>query len=387
VDPDVVDHLIDSGILIPGAGDAFSQGDVLRVRWVHSFEDAGMPLAGMASAVRDGKLSFSFLDASAFARFAALSDTTFEQLSKQTGVPFELLSAVREAVGAAEPEPEDRVRDDELAIVPAIEFLLSTGIQPAVVEQWVRLGGESMRRIAEAETDWWKSEVEKPLLEEGMTEAQMLQAQADVGSGLAPLMEQALLAMYHGQQDHAWSSGAVEFVERALEQAGLLSRVHRPPAVSFLDMTGYTRLTEERGDEAAADLAGRLAGVVRRSSREHGGRAVKWLGDGVMFYFPDPAQSVVAALDMVEGVANDSLPPAHVGIDAGPVVFQEGDYFGRTVNNASRIADYARPGEVLVTQQVVEVAGDAPVTFTEIGPVELKGVSGTRRLHAAHRAG
>jgi adenylate cyclase len=150
-------------------------------------------------------------------------------------------------------------------------------------------------------------------------------------------------------------------------------------------MTGYTRLTEERGDEAAADLAGRLAGVVRRASREHGGRAVKWLGDGVMFYFPEPGQSVVAALDMVDGVANDALPPAHVGIDAGPVVFQEGDYFGRTVNNASRIADYARPGEVLVTQQVVEAVEDAPVTFTEVGPVELKGVSGTRILHAAHR--
>ena len=112
---------------------------------------------------------------------------------------------------------------------------------------------------------------------------------------------------------------------------------------------------------------------------------MKWLGDGVMFYFPDPGQGVLAALEMVEGVATRALPPARVGIHAGPVVFQEGDYFGRTVNVAARIAEYARPGEVLVTQDVVDASDGTPVTFTEIGPVELKGVSGTLRLHMARR--
>jgi class 3 adenylate cyclase len=153
----------------------------------------------------------------------------------------------------------------------------------------------------------------------------------------------------------------------------------------FLDITGYTRLTEERGDEAAADLAARLAGLVRRSSQEHDGTAVKWLGDGVMFYFREPAAAVLAAVEMVEVVGSHDLPPAHVGIHAGPVVFQEGDYFGRTVNIAARIAEYARPGEVLVSQEVVDAADRGPVTFTEIGPVELKGVSGTLRLHTARR--
>jgi adenylate cyclase len=96
---------------------------------------------------------------------------------------------------------------------------------------------------------------------------------------------------------------------------------------------------------------------------------------------------VLAALDMVEGVATRALPPAHVGIHSGPVVFQEGDYFGRTVNIAARIAEYARPGEVLVSQEVVEAADGIPVSFAEIGPVELKGLSGTLRLHTARRDG
>jgi adenylate cyclase len=86
---------------------------------------------------------------------------------------------------------------------------------------------------------------------------------------------------------------------------------------------------------------------------------------------------------MVAGVSAAGLPPAHVGLHAGPVVFQEGDYYGQTVNLASRIAEYARPGEVLVSHEVVEAADGTGATFREIGPVELKGVSGAMRLYAA----
>jgi adenylate cyclase len=67
------------------------------------------------------------------------------------------------------------------------------------------------------------------------------------------------------------------------------------------------------------------------------------------------------------------------------VVFQDGDYFGRTVNIAARIGEYARPGEVVVSQEVVDATDGETVSFTEIGPVELKGVSGTLHLYTAHR--
>jgi adenylate cyclase len=386
VDPDYVDRLVAFGILTPAAGEAFSPGDVLRARWVQSLERAGVPLEGLAAAVRDGVLSFSFLDVPAYDRFAGLSGTTFQQLSAQTGIPLELLMVVREAFGFAEPHPEDTLHHNELSVVPLLQLQLSKGFRPLVIERWLRVYGDSLRRIADAEAAWWNSEVEMALVASGMTEGEMLQAQADLGSQMTPLIEQVLLAIYHGQQEHTWSQVFVEHVEGALEAAGLYSRLERPPAMCFLDITGYTRLTEERGDEAAAELAARLAGLVRRSSLEHGGTPVKWLGDGVMFYFRQPAAAVLAALEMAEVVGSHGLPPAHVGIHAGPVVFQDGDYFGRTVNLAARIADYARPGEVLVSQEVVDAAEGGPVAFTEIGPVELKGVPGTLRLHIAHRA-
>ena len=387
VDPGHVDRLVELGILTPDAEDGFSPGDALRARWLRSLERAGVPLEGLAVAVRDGVLSFAFLDVGAYDRFAGLSGTTFQQLSAQTGIPLELLLVVREAFGFAEPRPEDHVHHNELSLVPLVQLQLARGFRPVIVERWLRVCGDSLRRIAEAEAAWWNSEVETAMVASGMTEGEMLQAQADLGSQMTPLIEQVLLAVYHGQQEHTWSQVFVEHVEGALEAAGLYRRLERPPAMCFLDLTGYTQLTEERGDEAAADLAARLAGLVRRSAQEHDGLPVKWLGDGVMTYFRAPADAVLAALEMAEVVVRQGLPPAHVGIHAGPVVVQDGDYFGRTVNLAARIAEYARPGEVLVSQEVVEVAAGGPVTFTEIGPVQLKGVAGMLRLYTARRSG
>ena len=129
----------------------------------------------------------------------------------------------------------------------------------------------------------------------------------------------------------------------------------------FLDLAGYTRLTEERGDRAAAALVSSLAHLVEQVSLPHGGQPVKWLGDGVMFHFKCPGRAVVAALEMVERAPQAGLPPAHVGLHAGPVVFQDGDYFGRTVNLAARIAGHAGPGQVLVSDQVVAECPDGPV--------------------------
>ena len=108
-----------------------------------------------------------------------------------------------------------------------------------------------------------------------------------------------------------------------------------------------------------------------------------------MFHFRRPGQAVVAALEVVQRTPQAGLPPAHVGLHAGPVVFQDGDYFGRTVNLAARIATRAGPGQVLVSDQVVAECPDGPVAFEPIGPVPLKGVTDPVPLHRAtpHRVG
>jgi adenylate cyclase len=156
--------------------------------------------------------------------------------------------------------------------------------------------------------------------------------------------------------------------------------------MSFLDLVGYTRLTEEQGDQAAAALAEALAVLVDRSSREHGGMPMKWLGDGVMVYFREPAGAVLSALRMVQQLPQADLPPAHVGVAAGPVVVQGGDYFGPTVNLAARIAARAGAGQVLVSQSMAESVSPEGVSFVEMGELRLKGIARPVRVLEARGA-
>ena len=193
--------------------------------------------------------------------------------------------------------------------------------------------------------------------------------------------------MYHAQQARAWTGNIIDAFEVMMERAGIHSRLERLPAICFLDISGYTRLTQERGDDAAAELAATVARLVRRNSLEHGGKPIKWLGDGVMFHFPEPGPGVRAALEMVSGLATAGLRRATWDCMQGPVLYQEGDYFGQTVNLSARIADYARANEVLVSAAVADASQDDGVTFDDIGPVELKGVSGTVHLLRADLAG
>ena len=160
-----------------------------------------------------------------------------------------------------------------------------------------------------------------------------------------------------------------------------------PPAIAFVDLSGFTGLTGVKGDEEAARLAVRLSYLVQAATASRGGRLVKSLGDGAMLHFQEPSEAVAAALDLVEAIPQADLPPARAGITSGPVVFREGDYFGRAVNMASRITDYARPGEVLVTETVAESAAPPGSAFDELGRVELKGIHEPVRLFRAVRAG
>jgi adenylate cyclase len=376
-------RLVDLGIITPGEDGRFRTGDLRRAGLVRSLVAAGISLDGLGAAMRSGQVSLDFLDASAFERFSAMSGDTFASLAERLGIPVEHVLFVREASGSAIPLPEDRVRDEELPQVELVATAIAAGIRPTSIQQMIRTQGDSMRRVAETEAAMWQAEIIGPATQAGVRADAVLGN--DAGDRMSAATERALIAMYHLQQTKAWTANIIDGLETMLAAAGLHSRLEHPPAMCFLDLTGYTSLTQERGDLAAADLAEQLGRVVQRESIKHGGRAVKWLGDGVMLHFPNPALGVVAALDMVDGVASGGLPPAHVGLHAGPVIFQEGDYYGQTVNLASRIADYARAGEVIVSQAVVDASDGAPVVFRDVGPVELKGVSGTIRLHAVSR--
>ncbi len=378
-------RLVELGILKPDAKGRFTTGDVRRAGLVNSLAAAGIPLDGLGAAMQSGRVSLDFLDVPAYERFSALSDLTFAQLADRTGVPVDLLMLIREATGSNPPQPDDHIRDGELPYAAFIELQVAAGFDPIAIQRLLRVTGDSLRRLAESESAWWNSEVMGPAIAAGKQPDDV--AASDFVSRMNVLSERAVIELYRLQQTKAWTANIIDGVESMLAAAGLHSRLEHQPAMCFLDITGYTRLTQEHGDVAAAQLAERLGQLAQRTSIKYGGRPVKWLGDGVMFHFPNPGPGVVAALEMVEGAAGAGLPPAHVGLHSGPVIFQEGDYYGATVNVAARIAEYARPGEVLVTQEVIDAAVGTDVAFRDIGPVELKGVRGAVRLFAASRTG
>jgi len=382
-----VERMIDLGILVPrdGAG-PFLATDVQKIRLAMACEEAGLPMEGIASVIRTGRLSFAFLEAPTYRRWAVRSARTYRQVSEEAGVPVDVLRDALESMGFARAAPDDPIREDELEVVPLVRLVHTTGV---LDRPWMaRVGrgfAEGMRLIANVENEAYHARFEVPLLESGADQRTAMAVASRMSGDFTPLVDRALMGIYRRQQELAWTEHLVEHIETELEAAGVLGRPERVPAMCFLDLVGYTRLTEERGDQAAAELATSLSVLVQRSSREHGGVPVKWLGDGVMFHFREPAGAVLSALRMVRQLPEAGLPPAHVGVAAGPVVAQAGDFFGRTVNVAARIAARASAGQVLVSERVAEAAPPPGVTFVEFGELWLKGIARPVRVLEALR--
>jgi adenylate cyclase len=383
-----VARLVELGILVARDGpDPFLETDVQKVRLAAGCEQAGLPMAGIAAAIAGGRLSFAFLEAAPFRRWAVRSGPTYRQVSQETGVPLDTLVAVLESMGFARVDPEEPMREDELAVVPLVRLGLSDGtLDLAWLTRLGRAHAEGLRLIATAWGEAYQARFEGPALASGADQRTAMEQAAHKSVAFLPLADPALLAIYHRQQELLWTEGLVERIEDELEAAGMLGRPGRVHAMVFLDLVGYTPLTEQHGDAAAAATAEALAVLVSRSAREHGGVPVKWLGDGVMVHYREPAGAVGSALELVARLPSAGLPPAHVGVAAGPVVAQGGDYFGRTVNLAARIAAHAGAGQVLVSQSVADAPPPQGVRFVEAGEVRLKGFARPVRLLEASRA-
>ena len=382
-----VERLVACGILVPRVGSRpFRAVDALKIRVARACEEGGLPMEGMAEAVRAGLLSFAFVESWPFEPWGSRGPQTHLELAEEAGLPFEALRRLLEAFGFARLEPEGVVAEAERPIALLAGRIVDLGIvDEAALARLGRVYEEAFRRIALAETEIYHSGVEMPLLRSGMDERRTMELASSLSPSLTGMLDAALMAAYRRQQELTWTEHQIEHIEQALEDAGVSFPAAPATAMCFLDLSGYTRLTDEHGDEEAAALAGRLADIVQLRSRSHGGEVVKWVGDGVMFRFRDPSGAVVSSLDMVEEIPAAGLPPAHVGVAAGPVIRQGGDYYGRTVNLASRISDRAESGQVLVSEPVAKMASVRSVTFVPVGPVELKGLTGPVDLFEARR--
>jgi adenylate cyclase len=377
-----VARLVDLGLVAPAVDGMFGTGDVQRARLLEACDRAGMGVELIAEAVAAGRLSLAFLDAPQY-RWSTLKNETYGELVARLGLPFEVVRDVGVGLGNRHVTPDDRIREDDEAI-----FALVALVSPVVeTEALIRIGrvyADGLRRMAEAETAMFDTYFVGGLVNAGMSYGEALEQASVLGAQTTPLSEQMLLALYRRQQERGWTEGIVEMVERVIEESGSYRRPERPPAFTFIDLAGYTRITDERGDEAGARLARDLSTMVERIVSDHAGTPVKWLGDGVMVHFRDATAAVLATLETVAAAPLIGLP-AHAGVAAGPVVMQDGDYFGRTVNLASRIAGGATAGQTLVSQLVADLVDDDGLSFREVGPLELKGFAEPVTVYEALR--
>jgi len=370
---ELVEAMADQGVFQRDPDD-LDGGSVRRAMLLSVCVEAGIPLETIGQAIRDGFVSLNVLDRQYYARWGEHLDMTWADLAAQQGISFDVLKQMYAAVGFAPPEPEQHPRTDEPDLIAAGAVILRTGVEPEILLRMLRVYGENFRRIARSETGLWHDLVDVPAQRAGATQRELLDQGVEFGDAIMSVVDGSTMAIYRRMQEHAWMSDLVEHLELALVEAGVYTKPERPATMAFMDLSGYTALTEERGDETAAELATSLAQLVQRTATHHGGEAMKFLGDGVMFRFRDPAAGVRGALEVIGETAPLGLPPAHVGMHIGAVIERDGDVFGRTVNLASRLSGKAGPGEVLVTRDVVD-ACEGAIGFTPLGKVGLKGVA------------
>src|ERR671914_2881316 len=212
-EPDVA-RLVELGVLVPREGvGPFRETDVQKVRLATACEQAGLPMAGIAAAIRADRLSFTFLEAAVYRRWRVRSGRTYRQVSQETGMPRELLGSALEAIGFARMAPDELIREDELEVVPLLQLGLSSGILDQV---WsTRLGrgiAEGMRLIAGVEREVWQARFMAPVLAPGADQQTARDRASELSGDLNfnPLVDRALLAARRRQQELAWIEQLVE---------------------------------------------------------------------------------------------------------------------------------------------------------------------------------
>ena len=381
-----VRELVDLGILQPEEG-TFHRRDVMRTRVISELESKGMDAQALASALASGHLALGYLE-SAGRRFPR-SEQTFAQLSEEMAIPLETLQMFYVAFGLPRPHSDERVREEDLPILKGLPVLLGAGVGEGDVLRAVRVWGDSARRVAQFVSHYFHHTIEEPFRRRGLRDNEAFEAAIrEVGFRMGHSGEQMLGWLYRRHSEAFLTEHQFQHVETALEEAGIRQRSPRGiEAAAFADLTGYTRLTEEAGDEVAARVSLTLAQLVNEVAARHQGEVVKMLGDGVHFHFRDPGDAVRASLEIVEDVRPRGLPPAHIGVNAGPMIYDEGDYFGRTVNIAARIAAQAAANQVFVGEDLVRAVPPKGFLVLEVGQFDLKGIAQPVMIYEAVRDG
>lgn len=359
-----------------------------RVRLLLALERSGIDLEEVAEAVGEGRLSLRFAG-QVIAEPVGLTDRTHAEAASDLGLEPDLVRRLQLAFGLPTAPLDDPLREDDLELFALVARAREAGLDEEPLIRALRAFGMSVRQIVEVQRELFREAVEDRLLGEGVVGQEMLDAAAGTRLRLQRLGFRTIFLLLRRFLEQAVFENLVERIETVLEAEDITRSGGEPSrAIVFIDLSGYTRLTEEAGDRRAAEQGARLVAIaLERCGASSGGRVVKSLGDGVMLRFADAGEAVRAALDVLERAREAGLPPARAGVAAGPVVQRDGDYFGRTVNLAARLVDAAEPGRVLASAAVARAAdGDGGVAFEDAGERALQGIEAPVPVFSARRS-
>ncbi|HSL10743.1 MAG TPA: adenylate/guanylate cyclase domain-containing protein [Actinomycetota bacterium] len=371
VDDAAIERLVDLGILERGEDGTFREQDITAVRLSYALEASGVSLDDVGDAIAGGALPP--LGAVLLLPPVGLRPRTYREAAAAFGLEPRSVAATMEALGLPDVDLDAPVREDDEELLQIAGSVLQAGLPEETTLRTLRIFAEHLDRMAEHQRTLFRRDVQDRMLATGMSRSQMLRESAATREFLVQVSYRTSHLIHRRLLERNAFENTTEQLELLLEEAGVRRRPDRdPPAIVFVDLSGYTRMTEEEGDERAAERGTELAQVVRRAVGRHGGRVVKLLGDGAMVRFERADAAVAAALDIVDAVDESPLPSAHVGIAAGAMIQRDGDYFGHTVNIAARLCDAATAGSILATGNVAELTPGRD--WRDVGDLELRGV-------------
>lgn len=371
VEPAEIDELVDWGFLQPAGDGTFRPSDIQRVRAVSAMRTPGIGLDQLIEAFKERLFTLQPMDF-LYPDPEVMTDTTPADLATELAIDEPDLVRLMTAAGFPAPVSGGTMRHDDVDLARS---LVATARRLGGAELATRIArtyGDTARRAAESGVAMFAENVNSPVVNARVSDAERMEINRMAGQLMAS-SEALLGALYRRHLEHALLRQWAVSAETFLDQIGVRPARPQMHGLAFVDLTGYTALTQHSGDAAAMRLAERLAELADGAAGAHGGRVVKLLGDGAMLHFDDAPSAVRGAVSLVTAIGGSDLPPAHAGVHAGGVIERDGDYFGRTVNIAARISSQAEPGQTLVSPEVAaQVASD--IHFRAIGERDLKGV-------------
>jgi len=305
---------------------------------------------------------------------------TPREVAEQSGVDLEIGRRLWRALGFPPVPDDDRIfTSADVAILRAVCALLdqnSGGLDGLV--QLTRVTGQSLARLSEAQvaaTADRLASVTGP--EPGAAPAEMI---SEAMQSLMPSLEPFL--------SYAWRRHLLAAIFRLAPADGTETTAARPLTVGFADLVGFTAFSAQLDARGLAAMVDRFEALAYEHIPERGGRVIKMIGDEVMFSAETPGVGAEIALALVEAYAGDAtLPDVRIGLAHGAVLSWEGDLFGSTVNLASRLANIARAGTVLVSDELGrQLEARSEFALRHLRPLALKGI-GRVRFWVLRRAG